>query len=770
MFRLRTGWRDRAQRAAALAATLAVAAVLAPAATATAATSDSSLVLLSGSEAAGATATYGFVCDLGTTTMTGVDWVLYNGSFTWDERERHSVTTFTTQTTTHREGTFTADFSALPPGSYQLRVECKQSNGYYPMDRFFTAAPLAAATTTTVAANPTEVLVGQSTTVTATVAGGAPGGVVAFFANGSLAGSALLVGGRASVTVPVPSATTFTATYQGTDGYAESTSTTGAAVSVVADVTAPATVAVSGPVSVGTPVFVDLGTWQPTGVLHHYVWKVAGTPVSADPIYTPTPADLGKALTVEVTGTHPDLPAGTAKTVTSTPVTVAPGTIVQGRLELDGTADGQAVLGQTLTPRPVGYGPDAVFSYEWFVGDNEFSVPGATYTPQAADLGKVVRARATVTAPGKTTVHDSAYAWAAVATPAVTVGSSTITVGRDAVVPVTVAGPKGAPVPTGDVQVTLTPRSGGTAVVRPATALNGSGKATVTVADLPVGTYDVTATYLPASSPMPVYAVASVGGSINPYLTATGRGTVTVTKVTPTVTLPGTVEVPVATRPAIDLTVGGTPLPREYRVVEGGTVLTQGPVGADGRVSVVLPVLTAGTHTLVLEIPATETTAAVTRTFTVTVGGEPARVGALPTATLDTPKAATAPGQQMELVAEGFNPGETVAFYLHSDPVFLGTAVAGADGVARLLADIPAGAPAGAHTVIATGGTSGRWATLAVELATPAGTPAATPAAAADPELAATGAQSGLVLAGAWVLLLTGAGLVLVARRVRAAH
>jgi hypothetical protein len=218
--------------------------------------------------------------------------------------------------------------------------------------------------------------------------------------------------------------------------------------------------------------------------------------------------------------------------------------------------------------------------------------------------------------------------------------------------------------------------------------------------------------------------------------------------------------VPVATAGVLSARIGA-PLPAGYEVREGSTVLVSGTVtGAD--LSNTLPVLAPGAHTLTLTLPTTETTAAVSRTVTVTVVGEPTRTGTLPTADLATPKAATAPGQAMDLVAEGFEPGETVAFYLHSDPVFLGTAVAGADGIARLRATVPADVPVGSHTVIATGGTSGRWAQLSVVLAVPSATPA--------PALAATGAQTGALMTGAWLLLGLGGGLVLLARRVRAAR
>ena len=764
----RDRWRASIRRPAAIASVLAVSAVLVPATSAQAVGADSRIVLDSGQEAADATASYSFVCDLESTTLTGVDWVLYSGRYTFNELQRQSVTAFDVNAGNRREGRFSVDFAGLTEGTYQLRVECRQPGGYFPVDRLFDIAAAEEQTTTTVSASPSRVIAGQTTTVTATVPG-APAGDVVFFGNGSPLASQPLRGGSASLTVPVAAATTYTAIYQGTDGYAGSTSATGAAVSVISEITAPAAVALSGPAVVGSPLTVDLGTWEPGGLGYGYAWKVDGSVVGTAGSYVPTAADLGKTVTVEVTGTHPSLPA---TTVGSAGAVVQPGTIVRGDLLLDGTVDGQAVLGQPLTPRPVGYGPDAAFSYTWVVGGVPTAVPGESYTPTVADLGQLIQVRATVTAPGKTTVHDSAYAWGAVATPTVTVGSSTTTLGRDALVPVTVAGPTGAPVPAGDVQVTLTPRDGGAAVVLPATLLTGKGTASVTVPGLAVGRYDVVATYLPTPSSMPVFSVATVAPSANPYLTATGAGTVTVERVTPKVTVPASITVPVATQPAFDITVGGTPRPTQYVVREGGTVHAQGQLPADGVLRLVLPVLSPGTHTLVLELPATDGTAAVTRTFTVTVGGEPTRTGTLPTAQLDTPKAATAPGQQMDLVAEGFEPGETVAFYLHSDPVLLGTAVAGADGVARLTATVPADVPAGAHTVIATGGTSGRWASLPVELAVPvdAAAPAAAAAAPAapGPDLAVTGAQSGALMAGAWLMLLVGGGLVVAARKVRA--
>ncbi|SDY16545.1 Fibronectin type III domain-containing protein [Micromonospora pattaloongensis] len=60
------------------------------------------------------------------------------------------------------------------------------------------------------------------------------------------------------------------------------------------------------------------------------------------------------------------------------------------------------------------------------------------------------------------------------------------------------------------------------------------------------------------------------------------------------------------------------------------------------------------------------------------------------------------PGGTVTLVAEGYRAGTRVDFYLHSDPVFLGSAVANASGVATLTADLPQGVTGG-HTARAIG-------------------------------------------------------------------
>lgn len=745
--------RGRVRRPAAAAAVLAILGTLIPVGQAVAAASGISTV--DGvEEAVDTTVTYDFDCDNQGEPLEPIYRLwgpnsLYHYVVINDYVQQGSTTS----------GSFTIAYNGYATGSYSLLVQCGglPDNG---VTRNFTLGSTQDETTTSLAVSATTVVSGDTVTLTASVDGSGTGDVT-FLAGGSPIGTRALQGGTASLTYQVDEEQTFTARFEGTETAATSTSAP-KSVGVISAIT-PGTVAIATEPAVGVTQSATVGEWTPEDVALSYSWTVDGHQVGTQPTYTPTAADAGKSLRVVVTGTRAPL---TAVPQTSAPKTVALGTIESGYVELDGRDGNNAVLGQTLTPRPVGYGPDAQFSYEWVIGDHERTVTAPTYTPTAADLGKLIQVHATVTAPGKQDTWDWAYAWPAVTTPTVTVGSRTVTAGRDVVVPVTVAGPQGGPTPTGSVQVTLTPAGSTTGQPLDSVVLDGSGRASVPLTGLAVGRYTLSVTYVPTPGSMPVFSVASIAVDTNPYTGASGSGTVTVTKVTPTVTLPATLAVPVATEATLEARVGGAVLPSTFLFREGDTVIGQGQLALDGVIPASLGVLAPGTHTVVLELPETASTFAASATVTVTVGGEPARVGALPTAALDTPKAATAPGQQMELVAEGFQPGETVAFYLHSDPVFLGTAVADENGVARLLADIPADVPAGAHTVIATGGTSGRWATLAVELAVPAATPAAAP----SEDLAATGAQAGLLMAGAWTLLLAGGALVVVARRVRSAR
>ena len=154
--------------------------------------------------------------------------------------------------------------------------------------------------------------------------------------------------------------------------------------------------------------------------------------------------------------------------------------------------------------------------------------------------------------------------------------------------------------------------------------------------------------------------------------------------------------------------------------------------------------------------------------------------------------ASVAPGADLTVSGDGFEPGETVALELHSTPVSLGTAVADADGALSVTVTIPADAELGAHVVAASGAASGvqREGAITVALADAgngsgngsgdgSGNGADDPGAGNGSDnpgaggsngsdgggLAATGAQVFLALGLAFLALVAGAALVVARRR-----
>lgn len=736
-------------------------AILVPALPASAASGQVSYA--SGDYVVGGSATFDVVCN-DMPSGSGATVVL-NRNFA-PEVARYPVT-MSSDTGTNRSGSVTISFAGLEPDGYSLALECNLSGGYQPYGGpSFTLTAADVATTTTLTPSSTTVVRGDPLTLSAGVPG-ADGGTVEFREGSNTLATVPLVSGAATTTVYPTGSTSFSAVYSGATGYLTSSSAE-VTVWVITEITPPAGFGMGGTPMVGrTSTATTTGTWSPStaqGLQLAYEWRVDDVVVSTDTSYVPTAAQAGKYLKLTVTATR----SGLTSRQLWINLPIAPGNGVRGSLTVSGGVDRTATLGTPLVAQATGWSPTASLAYAWSV-DGVPVATGPTYTPTVADLGKVVWVTLTATEQGQTTLFDAVYFWNVLTDPTITVGSSTVYVGAKATIPVTVSGPQGGPIPSGQVAVTVTPVGGGTAIDAGTRTLSAAGKASVTVPDLPVGRYTVTATYLPPQNPtFARYSVSTIAiGSDSPYRGGTGTGTVTVVKPAPVVDFPSALTAPVATPASAPLTVTG-PRPSEYVVRLGDAELVRGPITAIGATRVTLPVLAPGTYQLTLVLPETSTSAAATRDVTLTVAGEPARTGSVPTAELATPKAATTPGQTMDLVADGFQPGETVAFYVHSDPVYLGTAVADADGIARLTATIPADLPVGAHTVIATGGTSGRWAQLAIELAVPGATPTATtPTVASDQILATTGAGSGSALAGAWLLLAVGAGLVLVVRRLR---
>jgi surface antigen len=113
---------------------------------------------------------------------------------------------------------------------------------------------------------------------------------------------------------------------------------------------------------VGRKISVDAGTWDPKPTAIHYQWLRGTTKVGSDTsAFTPSPAAVGKDLSVQVTVSR----AGYAtQTLTTAATTVAPGVLTAEGLPV---VSGEARKGSTLAATTVGWNvPGAHVGYQWY--------------------------------------------------------------------------------------------------------------------------------------------------------------------------------------------------------------------------------------------------------------------------------------------------------------------------------------------------------------------------------------------------------------------
>jgi hypothetical protein len=150
----------------------------------------------------------------------------------------------------------------------------------------------------------------------------------------------------------------------------------------------PGTPTISGPAKVGATLNANAGKWTPAGV-SAYQWLRDGQPIAGatSAAYSPTAADEGKAISVEVTESAAGYAADSA---TSAPVTVAlvegPGqpTLHVGEPAMGGVAR----VGETVTASPGEWSPSATPSYQWFLdGAPIAGATGSSYAIAPGDAG-----------------------------------------------------------------------------------------------------------------------------------------------------------------------------------------------------------------------------------------------------------------------------------------------------------------------------------------------------------------------------------------------
>ncbi|MET3802688.1 hypothetical protein ABID70_002643 [Clavibacter michiganensis] len=210
------------------------------------------------------------------------------------------------------------------------------------------------------------------------------------------------------------------------------TATVAAAPSPVAFTTVP-TPTISGTPKVGTPLTAATGTWAPVPTTFAYRWFVANVAVTGATAstYTPVAADVGKRITVTVTGSRSGYTTAAKTSAASAAVVAAPVTTPSTFTAVPTpTLTGSAKVGGTLTAVPGTWAPvPTTFTYRWFAANVAVSgATASTYSPVAADLGKRITVTVTGARSGYTTAAKTSAASAAVVAAPVTTPSTFTTV------------------------------------------------------------------------------------------------------------------------------------------------------------------------------------------------------------------------------------------------------------------------------------------------------------------------------------------------------
>jgi hypothetical protein len=250
-------------------------------------------------------------------------------------------------------------------------------------------------------------------------------------------------------------------------------------------------VAIAGSGQVGSTLQATPPGWTQDGVTSTYQWLRDGSAIAGQsgPTYTVTPTDLGRMLSVRVTGSK----SGWSDTVVdSSPITATAGPAPVASVAPGIT--GTPKVGSTLSATPGTWTHPAAFAYQW--RRNGAAIPGATgasYALAAVDVGRQITVLVTATAPG--------YLAGSAASAPVTVGKAsstttaalvkkTVPYGTAAKLVVTVKAP-GVAGPTGKVKI----RDGAKVIKTVTLTAAMKGKITVKLTKLTRGKHKLTAQY-----------------------------------------------------------------------------------------------------------------------------------------------------------------------------------------------------------------------------------------------------------------------------------
>ncbi|WP_244929059.1 lamin tail domain-containing protein [Nocardioides sp. W7] len=199
------------------------------------------------------------------------------------------------------------------------------------------------------------------------------------------------------------------------DGYeaAQRTSTATANVAAGAFTASSAPVIGNASPKLGDTLTATTAAWAPVAALAHQ-WLRDGQPITGatSASYTTVVADVGKRISVRVTGTAAGYEA-VERTSTAT-ASVAAGAFTASPAPVIGNASPK--VGETLTATLAAWSPTASLTWQWLRDDQPIAgATGSSYTTTTADLGRAISVRVTGTAGGHESVQRTSTATARVA-------------------------------------------------------------------------------------------------------------------------------------------------------------------------------------------------------------------------------------------------------------------------------------------------------------------------------------------------------------------
>ena len=273
-------------------------------------------------------------------------------------------------------------------------------------------------------------------------------------------------------------------------GFASRTASSAPTVPVTAGKLTSATPTVTGTPKVGTALTAEPGSWGPGAVTFGYQWLADSTAISGatSKTFTPTDAQLGKRISVRVTGRTTGADSATVESAKTAAVVRRDSTtnVVQSSTP---TVTGTAKRGRVLTGDAGNWGPTGVqLTYEWLRGEVVVASGTTSYKVRTTDLGHQLTFKVTGAKKSFTTVTKTSEPTETVrATSTLVISTET---GRGKAVLGVVVSVSNAPTPTGYVTVYKGTRK----LLRNDLAVGRPGRATLRLT-LAKGTHTLTVSY-----------------------------------------------------------------------------------------------------------------------------------------------------------------------------------------------------------------------------------------------------------------------------------